>query len=205
MPAALRYPAALAVAVLLVCLAWLPVADAVEAAGLAVVVLGVAGETLYRLVPPLRAAPTNPVTLRRVRAQHGLMSRTWLEIDGTRWLPVYFDPALVAMPSPTQGEAGTRTAQWQGCRFYACGRARRREPNGRLIDNPTRPDPDRAAEVSGLGRRLLLDAQFAIAAPVLGLLWVYLAGGGVGAFVAATCVGASVALWRAAVHGSDPS
>ena len=133
------------------------------------------------------------------------MSQSWLELDGTRWLPVYFDPALVAMPSPTRGVAGRRTVQWSGHRFYACGRARSREPRGRLIDNPTRPDPDRAAEVSGLGRRLLLDAQFALAAPLLGLLWVYLAGGGVGAFVGATCVGAAVAMWRAAVHGSDPS
>lgn len=202
---------ALTVAVVVVCLAWLPVADAVEAAALAVVVVGVVGETLYRLIPPVRAEPPmQPVTLRRVRAQRGLMSQSWLEldgleVDGTGWLPVYFDPALVAMPSPTHGHAGPRTVQWSDHRFYGCGRARSREPRGRLIDNPTRPDADRAAEVSGMGRRLLLDAQFAVAAPLLGLLWVYLAGGGVGAFVGATCVGAIVALWRAAVHGSDPS
>ena len=82
------------------------------------------------------------------------------------------------------------------------------EPAGRLIDNPSRPDPDgpvRARVAARPVRRLVLDAQFAVAAPFVGALWVYVAGGGVPAFTGATCVAAAVAVWLAAVRGSDPS
>ncbi|MBD0323733.1 MAG: hypothetical protein ICV72_10145, partial [Aldersonia sp.] len=88
------------------------------------------------------------------------------------------------------------------------GRARHREPPGRLIDNPSRTAPDalaRGAVAAKIGRRLLLDAQFAVAGPLIGLLWVYVAGGGVGAFVGATCVGAATSIWLAAIRGSDPT
>uniref|UniRef100_UPI003F7E758B hypothetical protein n=1 Tax=Rhodococcus wratislaviensis TaxID=44752 RepID=UPI003F7E758B len=77
-----------------------------------------------------------------------------------------------------------------------------------MIDNPSRPDPDgpvRAHMAARPGRRLVLDAQSAVAAPFAGALWVYVAGGGVPAFAGATCVAAAVAMWLAAIRGSDPS
>ncbi len=109
---------------------------------------------------------------------------------------MYFDEALVTM----RANAGPR--------LYPAGRVRYSEPVGKLIDNPTHPDADgprRARDATRIVRRLTLDAQQAIAGPFVGLLWVYVDGGGVGAFVGATCVAAAVAIWLAAIRGSDPS
>ncbi|HEY5853885.1 MAG TPA: VOC family protein [Aldersonia sp.] len=79
-----------------------------------------------------------------------------------------------------------------------------------------RPDPenglvfylrpaDAVAEMRTRVRALGVDQVVLENPRCSGLLWVYFAGGGVGAFVGATCVGVAVALWRAGIHGSDPS
>ncbi|MGX1804719.1 hypothetical protein ACWIGI_03315 [Nocardia sp. NPDC055321] len=150
------------------------------------------------------------LVVRRVRQQHRLVSRSWLEITGggrTWWLPVYFAPALLTV-TRGRGEISGRALYVDGQRVYPAGRVRDDEPVGKLIDNPTRPAPDAAQladRATGPGRRLLLDAQSAIAAPFAGLLWIYVAGGTVSAFAAATVVAGATATWLAAIRGSDPS
>ena len=213
----MRYPVAVAVGALLVCGVFAVVADADQFSALVVVaaaVLGVTGYTWFAATRT-RSGPGRPATVRRVRQQHRLTSRSWIEVreePGSLWIPVFFDAALVTLPTPTAAtvhDAGRRTVVvWEGRRLLPSGRARRSEPPGRLIDNPSRPDPDgpvRARVAVRPARRLVLDAQFAVAAPFAGALWVYVAGGGLPAFAGATCVAAAVAVWLAAVRGSDPS
>ncbi|MCX5042263.1 hypothetical protein OG921_03530 [Aldersonia sp. NBC_00410] len=195
----------------MLCLALVPFGNADEVAALAVVVLVVAGWTGVRLAGTRTDPETRPVRVRRVRVQHRLSSRSWLEMrddERTYWLPVYFDPALIALPSPTAGTAGARVVTVDGRRFLASGRPRSTEPVGRLIDNPSRSAPDATARglaANHIGRRLLLDAQSAVGAPLLGVLWVFVAGGGIAAFAGATIVGACAAIWWSAIGGSDPS
>lgn len=153
---------------------------------------------------------TRTVEIRRVRQQHRLVSRSWLETNEnyrTRWLPMFFDPALLAM-AETEAEVTDRSVDTATLHFYPSGKARSSEPPGRLIDNPSRPDPDApilAADSARVRRRLLLDAQSTVAAPFVALMWVYIAAGGFMAFLAATSVAAATAIWLAAIRGSDPS
>ncbi|MRH86206.1 hypothetical protein GFY24_01780 [Nocardia sp. SYP-A9097] len=157
-----------------------------------------------------RGVACRDVGVRRVRQQHRLVSRSWLEFTTggrTRWLPVYFDPTLVTL-TQTDAELAGRTVTVDGMRVYPAGRLRNTEPVGRLIDNPARPDDGAAVtalRVARYGRRLLLDAQSAVVGPFAGLLWVYVAGGGPTAFAAATMMGAGAAVWFSAIRGSDPS
>lgn len=150
------------------------------------------------------------VEIRRVRQQHRLVSRSWLEINEnyrTRWLPMFFDPALLAM-AETEAEVTDRSVDTATLHFYPSGKARSSEPPGHLIDNPSRPDPDApilATDSARVRRRLLLDAQSTVAAPFVALMWVYIAAGGFMAFLAATSVAAATAIWLAAIRGSDPS
>ncbi|MEV6136389.1 hypothetical protein AB0L63_10075 [Nocardia sp. NPDC051990] len=150
------------------------------------------------------------VEIKRVRQQNRLVSRSWLEITEnyrTRWLPVFFEPALLAMTA-AEADVTDRSVDTTTLHFYPSGKARSCEPPGRLIDNPSRPDPDAAilaTDSARVRRRLLLDAQSTVAAPFVALMWVYIAAGGFTAFLAATSVAAATAIWLAAVRGSDPS
>ncbi|MFI6366703.1 hypothetical protein ACIBG0_28585 [Nocardia sp. NPDC050630] len=157
-----------------------------------------------------RSDAARTVEIKRVRQQHRLVSRSWLEITEnyrTRWLPVFFDSTLLGM---TESEAAVtdRSVDTTKLHFYPSGKARSSEPPGRLIDNPSRPDPDApilATDSARIRRRLLLDAQSTVAAPFVGLMWVYVSAGGFIAFLAATSVAAATAIWLAAIRGSDPS
>ncbi|MFE5288040.1 hypothetical protein ACFRAQ_23980 [Nocardia sp. NPDC056611] len=193
-------------------LAWVPFADPEQGAMLIAVAAVILGYTGFRFAVAFGYLPAGlrggakELAVRRVRQQHRLVSRSWLEfsVDGrNRWLPVYFEPGLVTL-TPRTAEIGGRKVSVDGRRMYPSGRVRDSEPVGRLVDNPERVDPE-AIGRTGVGRRVLLDAQSAVAGPFAGLLWVYVAGGGVGAFVAATMVGAATATWLSAVSGSDPS
>ncbi|MBY8858717.1 hypothetical protein K7711_19745 [Nocardia sp. CA2R105] len=220
----------------MICLAWAPFADAEQLAMLGAVALVVLVYSAFRLMvasgvfpwhtdPGIHPAPAdaepvdsvpstdssgNMLRCRRIRQQHRLLSRSWLELgagDRTRWLPVYFDPMLVTATDST-AEFRDGTVYFDNVRLYPSGPARDREPVGRLHDNPTRPDPDgpaHAADASRFTRRLLLDGQFVVAAPFAALLWVYIAGGGFPAFAGAATVAAGVAVWFSAIRGSDPS
>ncbi|MCU1644585.1 MAG: hypothetical protein JWN03_4860 [Nocardia sp.] len=215
----LVYPVVVTIGALAVPLAWAPFGDAEQVAALGAVVLIILGYSAFQLTGatgylpvglPKSGGACRDVAVRRVRQQHRLVSRSWLEFTTggrTRWLPVYFDSSLVTLPQSNAELAG-RTVTVAGIRVYPSGRLRSSEPEGRLIDNPVRPDDDAAVtvvKVSRVGRRLLLDAQSAIAGPFAGLLWVYIAGGGLVAFVAATVVAAAAAIWLSAIRGSDPS
>ncbi|UFS94676.1 hypothetical protein [Nocardia huaxiensis] len=210
----LAYPVVVTIGALVSCLIWAPFADPDQVAMLGTVTLVIVGYSVFRLGMAVgwlpNGLPGREVGVRRVRQQYRLVSRSWLEFTlggRTRWLPVYFDPGLVSLTQGT-AELSSRAVRVGDLRVYPAGRARDIEPQGRLIDNPGRVDPEAgvlAARANRVGRRLLLDAQSAVAAPVAGLLWVYVDGGGTAAFVGATVVAAATAVWLAAIRGSDPS
>lgn len=219
----LAYPALVTIGTLAITLAWVPFADPEQAAVLYTVALIMLGYSGFQAAlafgylpaglpaakvgsPDTGVSPAREMAVRRVRQQHRLVSRSWLEftIGGKNcWLPVFFEPSLLSMTQDT-AELSGRAIHIDGERLYPSGRIRNSEPVGKLIDNPSRPDPA-AITRSGHGRHLLLDAQSAIAAPLIGLMWVYVGGGGPTAFAAATVVAASAAVWLAAIRGSDPS
>ncbi|WP_306363307.1 hypothetical protein [Nocardia sp. CC227C] len=197
---------------LAMCFAWAPFGDMELRGLLAALVLIILGYTGFRVGYALRstAGIGAGMTARRIRQQFRLVSRSWLECttDGrTLWVPVYFDPALMTL-TPTRVGMDGRAIRLGELRVYPAGRSRNSEPVGRLVDNPSRPDPDGgelAATAARWRRRLLLDAQPAVVAPFVGLFWVYVAGGGTLAFVAVTVVAGTTVTWLSAVRGSDPS
>ncbi|SEQ78099.1 hypothetical protein SAMN05216188_10579 [Lentzea xinjiangensis] len=162
-----------------------------------------------RVLLAVRSARSAPVTasVRRIRLQSGLMVRSWLEVDGPveRWLPVYYDPVLVTLPSPVSVELrGGRVAVVDGVTLYPSGRAVTKHPRGRRLDNPARPDPEVRAP-RGLRPQLRVDAVFMVPAPFVGLFWAYLDGSGFTGWITATLVAAVLGLWWGAFRGSDPS
>lgn len=224
----LAYPLCVTIGALAVLTAWAPFADPDQLSALAVVGAGIVGYSGYRAAVALGAVgfgaeTSGTVAVRRVRQEYQLVSRSWLELRDNgddSWLPVYFTPELIGFtggtalvnerqivlrpdPGGTELPGGPREF-----RVLPAGRARETEPPGRLVDNPIRVDPDAEARVATAAkttRRLLLDAQPAVAAPFVALLWLYVMGGGTGAFVAAMCVAAATGTWLSAVRGSDPS
>ncbi|MFD5829886.1 hypothetical protein, partial [Lentzea sp. NPDC060358] len=151
------------------------------------------------------AAETVPV--RRIRLQSGLMVRSWLEIEGRteRWLPVYYDPVLVTLPSPVTVELrGGRVAVADGVTLYPSGRVVTKHPRGRRTDNPAQPDPQTRAP-RGLLAQLRVDAVFMVPAPFVGIFWAYLDGSGFTGWITATVIAAVLGLWWGAFRGSDPS
>ena len=128
------------------------------------VVLLVVFASLVRVVLAVRSSRAEPVivSVRRIRLQSGLMVRSWLEIDGPveRWLPVYYDPVLVTLPSPASVELrGGRIAVVDGVTLYPSGRPVTKHPRGRRLDNPVQPDPETRAP-RGLLPQLRVDAVF---------------------------------------------
>ncbi|MBF6335119.1 hypothetical protein IU450_04375 [Nocardia abscessus] len=212
----LAYPLIVTIGALAICVAWAPFGTLDQVAGIAAVMVGIICYTGYRLglafglLPFRRSGSPQTVRVTRVRQQHRLISRSWIQIEGTErphWLPVYFDPALATL---TEAEAKLtgRTIHLGEQRLYPSGRIRDVEPPGRLIDNPSRPDLEAAAHTARamrLRRRLLLDAQSTVAAPIAALLWVYIDDGGLPAFLAAATVAAATAIWLSAIQGSDPT
>lgn len=160
----------------------------------------------------LRRRPGQPMQVRRVRVQSGLLNRSWLELDSPpRWIPVHFDPILATLPAPTSAQLhgalrrrGLAAAEIDGVWLDPSGPVRTIEPRGQRIDSPARPDADAPAGISW-PRQLRADAALIAPAPVVGLLWVFLDGGGVLTWACATTLTATLALWWAALRGSDPT
>lgn len=206
---ALTYPLLVTSGTLAVIAAWVPFADLDQLSALAAVALAILVFTAYQLglafgVIPTGLVATGTVGGRRVRQQHRLVSRSWLEItsgDRMVWQPVFYEPSLSAL-TPTDLELTGRTIRAGETRFYPSGRVRTTEPAGKLIDNPSRPTE---VPAFGIPRRLILDIQPAVGSPLAGLLWVYVMNGGIGAFVGATTVTAATFTWLSAIRGSDPS
>ncbi|WP_253767774.1 hypothetical protein [Goodfellowiella coeruleoviolacea] len=161
--------------------------------------------------------PARRALVRRVRVQQGLLTRSWLETETgpPRWIPVYFDPVLVSLPSPAEvtlyGDPRADrlvAAAVDGVRLHPSGPVRAHEPRGRRGDNPTRPDEHaraRARAVSGLARQFRVDSATLVPAPLVGLFWTFLTDGGFPAWAAATAITAALGLWLSAWRGSDPS
>jgi hypothetical protein len=195
----LAYPAAVTAATVAVLALLALIANGDQLSGLFVLGVGVLGYSAVQLIRAWRGVSALPADARRIRQEFRLTSRSWIEVSKgpTRhWIPVYFDPALVT------------TTDLTALRLYPSGRRRDREPLGKLIDNPSRPDddaPKRAANAAHWRRRVLLDAQSTVAAPFIGLFWVYVVGGGFPGFLGASVVGAAAAIWLCAIRGSDPS
>ncbi|MFE3360881.1 hypothetical protein ACFXOQ_37655, partial [Streptomyces californicus] len=103
---ALTYPLAVTCGTLVVIAAWVPFADLDQVSALAVVALGVLGYTGYQLALAFGVLPSGVAARRdgrgiaagrRVRQQHRLVSRSFLEISAgecTVWQPVFYEPAL---------------------------------------------------------------------------------------------------------------
>lgn len=175
--------------------------------------------TLIRLFSRfgLTRRPQVQVPVRRVRVTSGLMARSWLETEDIprRWIPVYFDPALVTLPTPStislHGDPRRHrliAAVVDGVVLYPSGRVRSDDPRGRRVDNPSVVDDSvraRAASVRGLLRQLRADIVLIVPAPVVGFLWAFLDGSGIWSWLGATVITAALALWLAALRGSDPS
>ncbi|SHG37858.1 DUF3592 domain-containing protein [Streptoalloteichus hindustanus] len=185
----------------------------------AVVCLGVLVVGVFRLATRTRLRRRSPrrAVVRRVRVQQGLMARSWLETESEpqRWIPVCFDPALVTMPSPTEvsllGDPlrdRLVAARVGDALLLPSGPVTAREPRGRRSDFPSRPDDDATARAAGAARftrQLRVDAALVVPAPLIGLFWAYLDGGGVVVWAAASAVSAAVGLWWASLRGADPS
>lgn len=155
--------------------------------------------------------PARDLTIRRISMRRGLMARTWLETEDDRWIPVHFEPAVLTLPAPTTARShGERliAVHIPGATLYPSGRTRHTEPPGRRTDSPTKPDAytaTRATTAARWRRQLRVDAALLAPAPLVGLLWSYLDDSGTCGWLGATAITAAVALWWAAIRGSDPS
>ncbi|MFN2496585.1 MAG: hypothetical protein ABR608_11865 [Pseudonocardiaceae bacterium] len=164
----------------------------------------------------LAARSVQVLPVRRVRVQSGLLTRSWLELDTApaRWIPVHFDPVLVTLPAPASirmhGDPSRHrlvAADVDGVCLHPSGPVRTTEPRGRRIDSPARPDDDALPSAGRFGwrRQLRADAALLTPAPLIGLLWAFLDDGGVLTWACATALAAALALWWAALRGSDPT
>ncbi|MGH3787349.1 MAG: hypothetical protein ACRDRG_12535 [Pseudonocardiaceae bacterium] len=178
----------------------------------AAVVLGTGG---WQLISRrrLHRQPGQRESVRRVRVQSGLLTRSWLELDSApRWIPVHFDPVLLTLPAPTSvqlhGDPQRHrlvAAQVGGTWLYPSGPVRAHEPREPRIDNPAQPDALPTTAGFGWRRQLRANAGLLTLAPVVGLLWAFLDGGGILTWACTTALTAAIALWWAAIRGSDPT
>ncbi|WP_128645881.1 hypothetical protein [Rhodococcus sp. BS-15] len=160
---------------------------------------------------------TTQTTVRRVRFQHRMRSRGYLEVQekGARaWYPVYFHTGLLAIVPDADARMsksvlGRRAFVVEpGILALPSGRRRASLPPGAPLDAPCLNDSDlltRSARFGSLRRRIMLDAPAAVAGPIIGLLWLIVDGGGFAEFVAVSVLAAVTALWWSAIGGSDPS
>lgn len=192
--------------------AWSALAFAATAAGLALLAAGWQLTSRNRL----RHRPGRDVEVRRVQFSTGVSGRSWLETEALphRWIPVHFDPVLVTLPSPTvvrlHGDPcfdRLVAASVDGRLLYPSGSVRTTEPNGRRLDNPAAPDDDawRRARSVRTRSRLRNDALLAVPAPLVGLLWAFVDGGGLTSWLAVTAISAAGALFWGAIRGTDPT
>ncbi|WP_020657990.1 DUF3592 domain-containing protein [Amycolatopsis benzoatilytica] len=184
----------------------------------ALAMLAVDGFLIFtRFVQPSRRKPGASVPMRRLKVQRGLLTRSWLETDTAtpKWIPVYFSPALIGLPSPARVEVlgDLRTDRHVAVRIdgevlYPAGAVRTTEPRGRRTDNPSAPDEARAAAAAspvGLPRQFRADLPALAVAPVVGAFWAFVDGSGLAGWLTVTVLIAAFGFWWAALRGSDPS
>jgi hypothetical protein len=158
----------------------------------------------------LRRAPVTDVVATRFGVRQGLLVRSWLELataSGVRWLPVHWSAELAGLAPGSRVEVHGRPDRGRlvlpvvgGSEVWPSGRVRTRPPRGE--QRQADPDP---APPGGWGRQIRGDAVGLVVAPVLGLLWAYVDGSGVGGFAVATLVAAAVLFWLTQLLGSDPN
>ncbi|MCU1607752.1 MAG: rane protein of unknown function [Modestobacter sp.] len=177
-----------------------------------VVLLVVSGLTVTRLVTRLRLRrrPTTQVNATHVVSRQGLVVRSWLEMGtpaGLRWLPVYWAPELDRLVPDTALQVHDDPGRGRlvlpvvgGTEVWPSGRLRSRTPRGDVRQADVDPD----ATDLDLARQARADGVVPFVAPVLGLLWAYVDGSGVGGFLLATAVSAAVLFWVPQLLGSDP-
>lgn len=159
----------------------------------------------------LRTAPVTTVTASRVVSRRGLAVRIWLEMEtaaGRRWLPVHWSPELAGLEPDSRitvlGDPASRRLVLpvvDGAEVWPSGRVRAREPRGEV----RLAEPGSAPRTAGWGAQVRSDVVVVAAAPLLGLLWAYLDGSGVGGFVVAGVLSAAVLFWLTELAGSDPA
>jgi hypothetical protein len=176
------------------------------------VLLVAGGLTAARLVtrPRLRSRPATRVTATHVVSRQGLVVRSWLEMgtpSGLRWLPVHWAPELDRLAPDTTLEVRGDPARDRlvlpivgGTEVWPSGRLRTRAPRGDVRQAGVDP----GATDLGLGRQARADGVVPFVAPVLGLLWAYVDGSGLGGFLLATALSAAVLFWLPQLLGSDP-
>lgn len=161
--------------------------------------------------PRLRRASPLEATASRVVVRQGLLVRSWLELataGGVRWLPVHWSPELATLAPGTPIEVRGNPGRGRlvlpvvdGAELWPSGRLHDRAPRGgREV-----ADPMPESTGTGWGRQVRGDAVLLAVAPVLGLLWAYVDGSGVGGFVVATLMVAGVLFWLPQLLGSDPA
>jgi hypothetical protein len=175
---------------------------------------------LTRFVRPARAKARPGVPVRRVKVQRGVLARSWIETEtaSPRWIPVYFSPSLIGLPSPSKVEVlgdvlrdrhvVVRVGGPDGELLFPSGAVRSTEPRGRRTDNPAAPDSDRdaaAARPVSMARQFRADLPVLAVAPVVGVFWALVDGSGFGGWLAVTVLVAAFGFWWAALRGSDPS
>ncbi|WP_206492873.1 hypothetical protein [Rhodococcus sp. KRD162] len=156
-------------------------------------------------------------TVRRVRFQHRMRSRGYLEVreNGSRaWYPVYFHTGLLAIVPDAHARMsrsilGRRAFMIEpGILAVPSGPRRASLPLGAPLDAPRLNESDlrtRSDRFGSLRRRVVLDAPAAVAGPFIGLLWLVVDGGGFAEFSAVSVLAAVTAIWWSAIGGSDPS
>jgi hypothetical protein len=181
-------------------------------AAVVAVLLVVGGLTAARLVtrPRLRRRPATRVTATHVVSRQGLAVRSWLELgtpSGLRWVPVHWAPELDRLRPDTAVEVRGNPARDRlvlpvvgGTEVWPSGRLRTRAPRGDVRQAGVDP----GATDLGLGRQARADGVVPFIAPVLGLLWAYVDGSGLGGFLLATALSAAVLFWLPQLLGSDP-
>lgn len=91
---------------------------------------------------------------------------------------------------------------------WSASAQRRPETDGAATnDGPATNDgaATRVAPPVGLARQFRTDAALVVAAPLIGLLWAYVDGGGVASWLVAAALAAAVLFWLPTVAGSDPT
>jgi hypothetical protein len=179
-----------------------------------VLVLAVSAVHLLRR----RAVERRPATTLKVthaRSRRGLVQRSWLIVhDKGRdtWVPVHWEPvvddALVRTPVTVHGRPGADrvvTFEIDGTPVWQSGRQRAGEPRGEVTVAQAPGDAEARRATVGLARQFRVDGALTVVAPLLGLLWAYFDGSGVGGFVSATLLMVGVLLWLPSVLGSDPT
>ncbi len=185
-------------------------------AGVVAALVLAAGSRQLLIAGPAARQPVRTLPVRRVRIQAGLLGRSYLETETAppRWIPLHFDPALLTLPTPAtvrlHGDPLRHryiAAELDGRVVPPSGPVCRTEPRGRRTDNPAVPDSvtrARAATLAPVVRRIRAALPLTLPAPLVALLWTAVDGAGAATWLGTTALLGTLALFYAAVRGSDP-